>query len=327
MKILIVAVLLVLTACASKQPLESSIEGATGEDTVFVQANAEVEEEPEPPRPPIVMRELPPEEPATAKPKAPAESQKALAEAKAKATRSPGNFINGYQIYDYLPGAIYELFAAPGFVSSIMLEPGEQLIDAAAGDTVRWIVGDATTGDSGQSRTILMVKPVEKGLRTNMVITTDARVYLLDLRSQRGAYNSAIAWNYPQDDLQTRSRRFVQRSLKARDSSLAGVNVERLDFNYTVTTVKGDDPRWKPIRVFNDGAKSYIEFPPNIGVMETPPMFVVGETDGPELVNYRVRAPYYVVDKLIDVAELRMGTDKPIIVRIERGNNVAGRTP
>ena len=125
MKILVVAVLLVLTACAQKQPPEPVV---TGEDTVFVQAKAKIEEEPEPPRPPIVMRELPPEEPAADKPKAPADSQRVLAEAKAKATRSPGNFINGYQVYDYLPGAIYELFAAPGFVSSIMLEPGEQLL-------------------------------------------------------------------------------------------------------------------------------------------------------------------------------------------------------
>src|SRR3546814_4354933 len=51
---------------------------------------------------------------------------------------------------------------------------------------------------------------------------------------------------------------------------------------------------------------------------EAPPLFVVGPEGGAELVNYRVRGNYYVVDRLFAAAELRLGQDPQQIVRISR---------
>jgi type IV secretion system protein VirB9 len=51
-----------------------------------------------------------------------------------------------------------------------------------------------------------------------------------------------------------------------------------------------------------------------------PPIFVVGpEGNTSELVNYRVRANYMIVDRLFAAAELRLGSGKsPQRVRIAR---------
>ena len=64
------------------------------------------------------------------------------------ATREPtrDGWIDAVQIYPYTPGALYRLYAAPEEVSDIALQPGEALVAVSAGDTVRWVVGDTTSG-------------------------------------------------------------------------------------------------------------------------------------------------------------------------------------
>ena len=82
--------------------------------------------------------------------------------------------------------------------------------------------------------------------------------------------------------------------------------------------ISGDNPPWKPVRAFDDGSKVFIEFPARIDQGEAPPLFVVGPTGESELVNYRVRGNYYIVDRLFGAAELRLGQDPQQVVRISR---------
>ena len=54
-----------------------------------------------------------------------------------------------------------------------------------------------------------------------------------------------------------------------------------------------------------------------------PPLFVIGPAGGSELVNYRARQNYYVVDRLFAAAELRLGDkDSERRVRIVRTDGV-----
>ena len=92
-----------------------------------------------------------------------------------------------------------------------------------------------------------------------------------------------------------------------------------LRFRYEIT---GDDPPWRPVRVFDDQRKVYIQFPSGLVQGEAPPLFVVGQDGDAELVNYRVRGTYYIVDRLFAAAELRLGEKPQQIVRISR---VGGR--
>ncbi len=93
------------------------------------------------------------------------------------------------------------------------------------------------------------------------------------------------------------------------------IALDALNFRYSIT---GDTPAWRPLRAFDDGSKVYVEFPARIDQGEAPPLFVVGAQGSTDLVNYRVKGNYYVVDQLFAAAELRLGADPQQIVRIER---------
>lgn len=100
------------------------------------------------------------------------------------------------------------------------------------------------------------------------------------------------------------------------------VAVERLNFNYGI---EGDTPAWRPVRAFDDGAQVFIEFPPELESTEAPPLFVIGASGKPELVNYRKRGRYYVVDRLFGAAELRLGGKRQQVVRITRSDGARQR--
>ena len=233
----------------------------------------------------------------------------ALANRKAIQEPSSTAFVNAVQHYSWSEGAIFRLYTAPGTVSDVALQPGETLTSVAAGDTVRWIIGDTTSGSGSAKQTHILVKPAGAGLKTNMIVTTDRRVYLIALESHPSASMAGISWSYPEDALLA--------LVRAREAEpvAGGIAVDQLNFNYRI---EGARASWRPIRVFDDGRQVFIEFPPSIGTGEIPPLFVIGSSGKAELVNYRLRGRYYVVDRLFGTAELRLGVKRQQIVRIIR---------
>src|SRR3546814_4370072 len=121
----------------------------------------------------------------------------ANAEARIAPTRE-GN-VNAIQVWPYSDGALYQVYAAPGRVTVVSLKPGEELVTVAAGDTVRWIVGDTSSGSGEALRVNVLVKPTRSGLKTNLVITTSRRTYLLELTSTEKAWMASVSWDYPKD--------------------------------------------------------------------------------------------------------------------------------
>lgn len=75
---------------------------------------------------------------------------------------------------------------------------------------------------------------------------------------------------------------------------------------------------WRPLRAFDDGRQTYVEFPANLGTGEAPPLFLVDGKGTAQLVNYRLQGRYYVVDRLFEAAELRLGLKHQDVVRISR---------
>jgi type IV secretion system protein VirB9 len=222
------------------------------------------------------------------------------------------------QTFAYVPGGLYQVYAAVGRVTDIKLQEGERLSDmgaVAAGDTVRWIIGEAASGSGTAKRTHILVKPTDPGIVTNLVINTNRRTYHVELRSTASTYMASVAWSYPQDELIAIQARAAAAVAEQATSIATGVDAEKLDFAYRI---KGDRPPWRPSQVFDDGRKSYIMFPERIGQTELPPLFLLGEKGKAELVNYRVSGRTLIVDRLFDRAELRLGTKKPLTVRIER---------
>lgn len=236
-------------------------------------------------------------------------------------------FINAVQVYPFAIGALYQVYAAPGQVTDIALQPGEQLVGAgpvAAGDTVRWIIGDTESGSGAAKQVHILVKPTRAELQTNLVINTNLHTYHIELRSTEKTYMASVSWQYPADQLIALRR---QNTKVAETQAVAnGVDLQSLNFRYRI---EGDSAPWRPLRAFDDGAKVYIEFPSGIAQGEMPPLFVIGPSGNSELVNYRARQNYYVVDRLFAAAELRLGDkDSQRRVRIVRadGRRVGNRT-
>lgn len=166
----------------------------------------------------------------------------------------------------------------------------------------------------------MVIKPLAPGLATNLIVTTDRRVYHMALASTQRAAMAAVSWTYPNDSLLAieRAASTTRVAVEARPA----IDPVGLDFGYKI---RGDKPAWRPLRAFDDGRQVYIEFPATLGQGEAPPLFVTGDDNGPELVNYRVRGRFYVVDRLFDRAELRQGTKRQTVVRIVRTSSGAGR--
>ncbi|HCL4085414.1 MULTISPECIES: P-type conjugative transfer protein TrbG [Pseudomonas] len=237
-------------------------------------------------------------------------------EARVAPTRE--GYVNAIQVWPYSDGALYQVYAAPGRVTVIALQVGEELVTVAAGDTVRWIVGDTSSGAGDALRVNVLVKPIRSGLKTNLVITTSRRTYLIELTSTEKAWMASVSWDYPKDRMLA-----LQRQAQAAQATApvdTGLALEKIRFRYVIS---GSNPPWQPLRAFDDGKKVYIQFPAGIAQGELPPMFVIGAQGDGQLVNYRFRSPYYIVDRLFGAAELRLGGEKGDVVRIERTDGVA----
>ncbi|NCP44613.1 MAG: P-type conjugative transfer protein TrbG [Sphingomonadales bacterium] len=247
-----------------------------------------------------------------------------IAEANQKARVQPAGegFINAVQVYPWTEGSLYQVYTAPGQISDIALQPGERLIGSgpvAAGDTVRWIIGDTISGSGTNARVHILVKPIVSRLSTNLIINTDRRTYHLELVSTPKAYMASVSWTYPQDAFRARTNGAA--SMQTSEPIAGELSLESLNFSYRIS---GDKPAWRPIRVFDDGRQVFITFPANIGTSELPPLFVLGVSGNAELVNYRVRHNHMIVDRLFEIAELRLGAKQQQIVRISRRKK-AGR--
>ena len=306
-----------LTACATFRPPEISYDDDP-KPAVFQgepPRPVEVVEIPKPLPLPGQLKAMPGGRALGPEPKNPTDRvAKANEAARVQPTRN--GYINAVQVYPYTIGALYQVYTAPGQVTDIALQEGEQLVGSgpvAAGDTVRWIIGDTESGTGPTKRVHIAVKPTRPDLVTNLVINTDRRTYHLELRSTEKTYMASVSWQYPQDQLiALRRRNAVAEAAAPVDT---GLDVGRLNFRYAI---EGDTPAWRPLRAFDDGAKVFIEFPRGIRQGEMPPLFVLGPEGGAELVNYRARQNYYVVDRLFAAAELRLGGDHQQKVRIVR---------
>ena len=225
-------------------------------------------------------------------------------------------YINAIQVYPFSEGALYQVYSAPGEITDIALDAGEQLVGSgpvAAGDTVRWIIGDTESGSGATKRIHILVKPTRPDLMTNLVINTDRRTYHLELRSAEKTYMASVSWAYPGDQLIALRR---QDAAAATASPVAsGVDLNALNFRYRI---EGDNPPWRPLRAFDDGRQVFIEFPHGIGQGELPPLWVIGPEGGAQLVNYRVQGNHMIIDRLFAAAELRLGGEHQQKVRIVR---------
>ena len=284
-------------------------------------------QQPDPPKPVQIVEvpkplplpdQLKPIPDAKTEPPEAADPQTRVARANGAARVQPtrAGYLNAIQVYPFSEGALYQVYAAPGEITDIALETGEQLVGTgpvAAGDTVRWIIGDTESGTGPTKRVHILIKPTRTDLTTNLVINTDRRTYHLELRSAEKTYMASVSWAYPQDQLIALRQQNVVAETAAPIAT--GIDIGALNFRYSI---EGDDPAWRPQRAFDDGRQVFIEFPSGVGQGEMPPLWVIGAEGDGQLVNFRVQGNHMIVDRLFGAAELRLGGENQKVVRIVR---------
>lgn len=225
-------------------------------------------------------------------------------------------FTGGVQVFGWREGRVYQIWTAPLRVTTLTLSPGETVTAKAAGDTVRWQIGESRSGEDAQARTHVLIKPLQRGLETNLVLTTNQRVYLLSLRSgDVEAFNVAVSWEGGPTPSPVAVAEASPASLPPVDVS-AAVPQGALDARYRITA-RGRPPAWTPTAVFNDGTRTFITLAPETEMDEAPALFIRAD-GGEQLVNYRQSDGLLIVDRVFQEAELRLGDRRPAVVRIQR---------
>jgi P-type conjugative transfer protein TrbG len=226
---------------------------------------------------------------------------------------SPSPGPDGRVLFSYGAG-LPTVVCAPLRVCMIELQTGEKLVgEPHIGDSVRWNVSPALYGEGNSITSIIVLKPSMPGLDTNLLITTDRRAYYLRLISKPEDYVARVAFAYPDDESGERKWQQHLAELKRQEEERSHIEdlpegaADALHFNYRL---KGGDENIRPVRVFDDGKKTYIQMPGQATNRELPVLVVIGANKKPEMVNYRVKGSTYIVDRLFERAQLVLGTGK-----------------
>ncbi|MDY6420085.1 MAG: P-type conjugative transfer protein TrbG [Succinivibrio dextrinosolvens] len=213
----------------------------------------------------------------------------------------------------------------PNIVCSVMnvvdleLEPGESINSVNIGDPSRWNVEPAVSGYGETQTQHVLIKPLDVGLRTNMLIATDRRAYRVDLISTETQYYPHVSFSYPEKlAAQFAAKQLVEKqerdkkSITTDPATGSKTYLGDLNFKYTVT----GNVSWKPVRVYDDGRKTIIEMPSTLEYAKAPSLMLLAEKGGmfsdekTEIINYRLQENRYVVDGIFETAILTMGLDK-----------------
>jgi type IV secretion system protein TrbG len=192
----------------------------------------------------------------------------------------------------------------------IELEPGELVSSRIAGDTERWEINPATAGVDGKTP-LIVVKPRDCDITTNVVLVTDRRLYDLTLDSPpckaratnpQQTYARHVRFYYPDETVATWAKPTPEPPVRIGPDALA------LNFHYEVK--KDRQFPWVPDQVFDDGTRVYIKLPQDARSTVAPVLFVLEGDGAKTLVNYSfVGGDTYVTDRLFDRAELVAGID------------------
>ena len=200
---------------------------------------------------------------------------------------------------------------APLHVCSVALQEGEAATSVSIGDTVRWLLQTATAG----AKPVMMIKPTQAGLSTNLVVTTDkGRIYYMHLVSNKTEYVPMVSWYDPaamtrdlsaeaqasarqkaELDASIAATKIAAEQAKAQrlvaDKSVGKLDPTTLDFGYSCT----GEAAFKPTRVFANDTHTFIQLPPSTSASDAPAVFNVSNNET-ELLNSRLVNGYYIID-------------------------------
>lgn len=214
------------------------------------------------------------------------------------------------------------IITAPLRISDIELQAGEIVKDIQIGDTTRWIISLSTSGPTNNLISHVIIKPTDVNLKTTIAIFTDRRTYHLNLVSRKRDYMPIVGFDYV-GDINNALNKYKNAISQKNENSKFNVydkkitKIDNLDFDYSIEGIS----EWKPVRVYNDGIKTYIQMPKEMQFKEAPILMVLDNADKNQIVNYRLKNDKFIVDKLFNKAVLMLGVGSDQqIVKIEKNN-------
>lgn len=212
--------------------------------------------------------------------------------------------VDAVTLFPYTENRIYKIATSPGYFTTVLFEPGEQMLGKAArsdNDPANW-TDEKTTASA--NATAWFIKPARAGLSTNVFIATNKRNYQFDVTSYAKRAMDMVKFSVPQKEQQQVASAYQQPV----SQSTAEFSPSSFYRNFKITVASGEKPRWMPEEVYEMQGKTYITFPQTLGQVSAPALFAVDGSGMSIPLQFRVRdSRFYEIDRQFANAELRQG--------------------
>lgn len=213
--------------------------------------------------------------------------------------------VDAVTLFPYQENRIYQIATSPGYFTSVIFEPGEQMLGKATrsdGDNANWI-DEKTVAAAGA--TAWFIKPAKSGLSTNVFIATNRRNYQFDVTSYAKRAMDMVRFSVPQKEQQQLAASYQQTTYQPTSVEFSPGSFYR---NFKVAVASGERPRWMPEEVYEMQGKTYITFPQALGQVAAPALFAIDGAGMAIPMPFRVKDNrFYEVDRNFANAELRQG--------------------
>lgn len=217
------------------------------------------------------------------------------------------NLIGSNVVFDFNENMQYQVRTKIGYLTDIMLRSGETVQGVVAGDTERWKITVATVNNVAH----VYIKPLEKNIETNLIVNTNNRSYRF-IVSSGDVFDDVVSFkNVPASRAEIHAHE--ARAEKKKETTVAP-NIRRANQNYEYRKIKNISSRNLPTVVFDDGLKTYISIPAD-NRQELPVVYNSTNKKKMNLVNYRIKDGYMIVDSIMAEITLTFGEDSYALLR------------
>lgn len=210
-------------------------------------------------------------------------------------------------------------------LTDVELQPGEAVTSVNVGDTTRWVIAVTNSQEGELQRAHLIIKPLDEGLKTSLVVTTSKRTYHLLLQLSFDRFMHYVTFTYSEDPEVAAMQQKRDAEIAALQKAAARSRVEAQGklprpvnpgpaMPSIAYRIDGRAP-WQPLYAYTDGVKTYIQMPPSMSQTEAPSLLALRRGKGlwgddKVIVNYRVQHNRYIVDSVLDRALMVIGKEE-----------------
>ena len=205
------------------------------------------------------------------------------------------------QYVNYNPGDVVVVRALPGLGVRIVFSPGEEILDKASGFSAGWEIADrrnilyvkpkSIVVEGGEGGRQVVMEPESGKWNTNLMVTTNLRMYDLDLVLLPGGGNDGkpalsqpvayrVEFRYPADESAKARAAASKQEAKARLS----VTPPPHNWHYAMQ-IGSKSEAIAPTMAYDDGRFTYLRFPNN---RDFPAAFTVAADKSESIVNSHI---------------------------------------